>query len=1038
MSNLTRSRFARFVSFVLLAALVVSGLKVSEVAHAATQLTWTGAHPPTTLSSAGNWSGNVAPVAGDDLFFPADAKRRSIRNNFPNQTSFNSFSFSGSNYNLRKNSVSLAAGINTSNASGSNTLSLPIQISADQTFNSANSGTTLTFNGPLNLNSNLLTVAGAGNTRFVAAVSGAGGITKNGSGTLTLSANNSYSGSTNVVAGTLVVSGSQPNSSVALSGGTLSGNGRVGAINATGGVIEPGTSAATGILNTGNVVLDPSTSLVIDLNSTTAGSGYRQLNVNGSLNLGGSVLDASANFQSPIGTTFTIVNNDGNDVVVGTFAGLAEGANLTLGGLAFTISYQGGTGNDVVLTRVSSPAPPPPTISIDDVSIGEGNSGTTDAIFTLTLSAPSDQTVTVDYSTADETATSPDDYALMSGTLAFNPGETTKTITVPVSGETLNEDDETFLLNLRKSVNAGLADPDGRGTILNDDAEPTISIGDASTVEGNSGTVDVALPVTLSVASGKTVTVDFATADGTATEHPGNDYDGLTGVITFAPGETDDEVDVTVHGDTDVESDETFFANLTNPTNSTVADAQGQGTIVDDDSVAPTPTPTPTPDPSPSPSPDPSPSPSPTPTPDPSPSPTPTPTPSPSPSPTPTPTPNPSPSPTATPTPNPSPSPTPTPTPSPSPSPSPTPGNTVQFSAANYNVAEGAGSIIITVNRSGDVSNAASVQYGTFDGTASERTDFTTAVGTLRFAAGQTSKSFVVFITDDNYLEGNEVFTVGLSNPQGVSNGSQSTASVTITDNDFAPSILNPADEAAFFVRQHYVDFLNREPDPSGLNFWTNEITSCGSAANCLNIKRVNVSAAYFLSTEFQHTGYMVYLLQKASFGNAPRYRAFVGNTQEISRGVIIGAPGAEELLEANISAFIEAWVNSPEFKTVYDGMNDTQFVDALFSNAGISNPADRNSLKAALQEGTATRASVLRALVEDPAFQTKEFNSAFVLMQYFGYLRRDPDAAPDNNLDGYNFWLTKLNNFNGNFVNADMVKAFITSLEYRERFGQN
>ena len=362
----------------------------------------------------------------------------------------------------------------------------------------------------------------------------------------------------------------------------------------------------------------------------------------------------------------------------------------------------------------------------------------------------------------------------------------------------------------------------------------------------------------------------------------------------------------------------------------------------------------------------------------------------------------------------------------------------MQFSAANYTVAEGAGSIVITVNRSGDVSNAASVQYGTFDGTASERTDFTTAVGTLRFAAGQTSKSFVVFITDDNYLEGNEVFTVGLSNPQGVSNGSQSTASVTITDNDFAPSILNPADEAAFFVRQHYVDFLNREPDPSGLNFWTNEITSCGSDANCLNIKRVNVSAAYFLSTEFQHTGYMVYLLQKASFGNAPRYRAFVGNTQEISRGVIIGAPGAEELLEANISAFIEAWVNSPEFKSVYDGMNDTQFVDALFSNAGISNPADRNGLKAGLQDGTATRASVLRALVEDPAFQTKEFNSAFVLMQYFGYLRRDPDAAPDNNLNGYNFWLTKLNNFNGNFVNADMVKAFITSLEYRERFGQN
>ena len=1035
MSNLTRSKFARLLSLLLLAALVVSGLKVSQVAHAANQRTWTGAHPPTTLSSAGNWLGSIAPVAGDDLFFPADAKRKSIRNNFPNQTSFNTLNFSGSNYNLRKNSLSLVAGINTSNVSGSNQLSLPILITADQTFNSANIGTTLTFNGPVNLNSNVLTVAGAGNTRFAAVVSGSGGITKNGSGTLTLSSNNSYSGTTSMVAGKLIVSGSQPNSSVALSGGTLSGTGRAGAINATGGMIEPGSASAPGILNSGNVVLNPTTSLVIDLNGTAAGTGYRQLNVTGSVNLGGSVLDASANFQSVIGDQFTIVNNDGNDAVVGTFAGLAEGADLTLGGLAFTISYQGGSGNDVVLTRVTSPAPPPPTISIDDVSVNEGNSGSTDAIFTLTLSAPSDQTVTVDYETADESATSPDDYVSASGTLAFNPGETSKTITVQVNGETLNEDDETFIVSLRKSTNSGLVDSEGRATIMNDDAEPTISVGDASVAEGNSGSVDVALPVTLSTASGKTVTVNFATADGSATEHPGNDYAGVSGVITFAPGETDDEVDVTVNGDTNVESDETFFVNLTSPTNSSVADGQGQGTIIDDDAVAPTPTPTPTPEPSPTPTPDPSPSPSPTPNPSPSPSPSPTPTP------TPTPTPNPSPSPSPTPTPNPSPSPTPTPSPDPSPSPtptpSPTPGNTVQFSAASYTVGEGSGSLVITVTRSGDVSNSASVAYGTFDGTASERTDFTTAVGTLRFAAGETSKSFVVFITDDNYLEGSELFTVGLSNPQGVSNGSQSTASVTITDNDFAQSLLNPSDDASFYVRQHYVDFLNREPDPSGLNFWSNEISSCGSDANCISIKRVNVSAAYFLSTEFQQTGYMVYLLQKASYGSVPRYRAFIGNTAEIGRGVIIGAPGAEELLEANKTAFIDEWVNSPEFKSLYDGMSDAQFVAALFSNAGIANPAQVNGMIEGLQASTLSRSAVLRQLIDDPAFQEKEFNSAFVLMQYFGYLRRDPDAAPDNNLDGYNFWLNKLNQFNGNFVNADMVKAFISSTEYRQRFGQ-
>ena len=361
----------------------------------------------------------------------------------------------------------------------------------------------------------------------------------------------------------------------------------------------------------------------------------------------------------------------------------------------------------------------------------------------------------------------------------------------------------------------------------------------------------------------------------------------------------------------------------------------------------------------------------------------------------------------------------------------------MQFSAANYSVGEAGGSITVTVTRSGDTSGAATVKYGTFDGTASERSDYSTSVGTLRFAAGETSKTFVVFIVDDNYVEGNEFFAVTLSSPQGVKLGAQSTASVTITDNDFVQSLLNPSDDAAFYVRQHYVDFLNREPDPSGLNFWINEITSCGSDANCLAVRRVNVSAAYFLSIEFQQTGYMVYLMQKASYGNIPRYREFVGNTQEIGRGVIIGAPGADALLEANKVAFIEDWVNRPEFKALYDGMNDSQFVNALFSNAGINDSAAHNSLLAGLQGGTETRGSVLRKVTENAAFQQKELNNAFVLMQYFGYLRRNPDDAPDNNLDGYNFWLNKLNQFNGNYVNADMVKAFISSTEYRQRFGQ-
>ena len=350
---------------------------------------------------------------------------------------------------------------------------------------------------------------------------------------------------------------------------------------------------------------------------------------------------------------------------------------------------------------------------------------------------------------------------------------------------------------------------------------------------------------------------------------------------------------------------------------------------------------------------------------------------------------------------------------------------------------EGAGHITISVNRSGDTSSAASVDYGTFDFTASERPDYTTSLGTVRFAPGETSKSFLVFITDDVYLEGDESLTLTLSNPQGVSLGVLSNAHLTVTDNDAVPSQFNPVDLSTFFVRQHYVDFLNREPDPAGLEFWRNGIDVCGSDATCVEDRRVNVSAAFFLSIEFQQTGYMAYLMQKASFGDLPRYREFLRDTQEVGKDVIVGAPGWEALLEANKQTFFERWVNRSAFKALYDGKSDSDFVNTLFDNAGVVDVAARDNLVAGLQAGTETRSSVLRKVTENQSFSQREFNSAFVLMQYFGYLRRNPDDLPDNNLDGFNFWLDKLNQHNGNFISAEMVKAFILSIEYRQRFGQ-
>ena len=226
---------------------------------------------------------------------------------------------------------------------------------------------------------------------------------------------------------------------------------------------------------------------------------------------------------------------------------------------------------------------PAPSLSINDVTVTEGNSGSVNADFTLSLSAASGQTVTVNYATADGSATAPGDYtASSSSTLTFNPGETSKTVTVVVNGDTLVEPDETFFVNLSNPTNATLADSQGQGTITDNDPAPSLSINDVTVTEGNSGSVNADFTLSLSAASGQTVTVNYATADGSATA-PGDYTASSSSTLTFNPGETSKTVTVVVNGDTLVEPDETFFVNLSNPTNATLADSQGQGTITDDD-----------------------------------------------------------------------------------------------------------------------------------------------------------------------------------------------------------------------------------------------------------------------------------------------------------------------------------------------------------------------------------------------------------------------------------------------------------------------
>ncbi|HEY2961266.1 MAG TPA: S8 family serine peptidase [Pyrinomonadaceae bacterium] len=273
----------------------------------------------------------------------------------------------------------------------------------------------------------------------------------------------------------------------------------------------------------------------------------------------------------------------------------------------------------------------------------------------------------------------------------------------------------------------------------------------------------------------------------------------------------------------------------------------------------------------------------------------------------------------------------------------------------------------------------------------------------------------------------------------------------------------NPIDDPREFVRWQYKDFLRREPDLPGWDHWTAEITMCSDAANrrpgeteaqCVDRKRENTSAAFFVSPEFQNTGYFVLRVYRGSLGRMPHFGGtgspndeFTRDAATVGQGIVVNDALAPDVINANKQAFVVAFVQRPEFRAIYDGMSNTQYVDALFQTTGVTPSAsERQALIDGLNASTETKATVLFKVVDGTttgtgglltfnttygkAFYDNLFNQAFVQMEYFGYLLRDPDPG------GYAFWLGKLNTF-GDWVNAEMVKAFIKSPEYRSRFGQ-
>jgi hypothetical protein len=627
------------------------------------------------------------------------------------------------------------------------------------------------------------------------------------------------------------------------------------------------------------------------------------------------------------------VDADGNIYVVGV---THSGNFPTTSALQPTLNNI----SDAFITKISAPGPPstPSTLqlSASSYSVGEA-SGHVD--ITVNRTGGSVGAVTVNYATSDGTATAGSDYSSTSGTLSFADGETTKSFTVPITNDSLNEANETVNLSLSSvNGNATLGTPSTAVlTIIDDDPQPEITINDISILEGNSGQTTAVFTVSLSTKTTGQVTVQYRTSAGTATSD--EDYMTAFGTILFGPQQSSQTIFVPINGETLYEPDETFFVNLSNPTNAVIVKVQGVCTILNDD------------------------------------------------------------------IPN------------------------MQLSKSSYTVNEGAGSASVVVVR-GDISNAASVNYATSDpagltncnvinGIASSRCDYVTSVGTLRFAVGESSKTISIPIVDDNFTEGNETFAITLSNPSaGTTFGSNTTATVTIADN--ANTSGNPIDNVTFFVRQHYIDFLGREPDSFGQG-WRDMLNTCTSGD--ISCDRIEVSSRFFRSAEFQERGYFVYRFYSASFGRKPNYEEFIPDVAKVS-GFL-----TEAEKEANKVAFVDEFMQRTEFRNKYDSQTTpTAYVNALIASSGLSSHPSHDGWIAGLTNGSLTRAQVLRQLAESAELSNKYSVEAFVVMQYFGYLRRNPDSQ-------YKVWIATLNQNPADY--RRMVDGFMNSTEYKARFGQ-
>ena len=373
--------------------------------------------------------------------------------------------------------------------------------------------------------------------------------------------------------------------------------------------------------------------------------------------------------------------------------------------------------------------------------------------------------------------------------------------------------------------------------------------------------------------------------------------------------------------------------------------------------------------------------------------------------------------------------------------PPPPPPPVVGFVSPTYTVGEDAGSITLRVSRSGDTSITVTVDYATSDsngstrcdvatGWASVRCDYAIALGRLTFAPGETDKTISIQIFDDALVEGAEVFNVSLGNLSAGNLGVVPSASITIQDNDTNAAAPNPIEDVSFFVRQQYRDFLNREPEQQGWNDWMAVINRCQGEPRCVENARVVTSASFFLSPEFQATGYFVYRLYRTSLGRTspPSFSDYIRDSRQLDYGV------SGDRLEATKQAFAQQWVARPEFLGLYPAtISHQEFINRLTQRVSSAvgaqlTSAEQQQLVNELNAGSLTRAQAVIRVADHAEVVARLRNEAFVAMQYYGYLRREPEAG------GLQDWLRVLNNNPEDYW--IMVWGFIYSPEYQARFG--